>query len=97
MRVEALGRISSVSPDIPDRFRTVLETALLDRDDLSEAVLLLESALAVHRNPPGGLLPAEAVLAGDAFVPMAVQAMLERGMPIREIDSLLEEFIQELD
>ncbi|MCD4708878.1 MAG: hypothetical protein K8S62_14190 [Candidatus Sabulitectum sp.] len=89
MREEALARISRATADLPERWREVLENTLLNAEFPSEAELLIQSALAVHANYPPGTEPAEAILAGDAFTPMAIESMLDNNLSLAEIEEFL--------
>jgi hypothetical protein len=85
----AYERINRETVGLPERWREVLITALADSDCSSEAELFLQSALSVHKTFPTNLEPAEAILAGDAFVPLAVQAMLDNNISLDDIDEHL--------
>ncbi|MCK5784954.1 MAG: hypothetical protein KAH54_00190 [Candidatus Sabulitectum sp.] len=89
MREEALRRIQALPDDLPERWREVLESALLNSEFSTEAELFIQSALAVHTEYPRGLEPAEAILAGDAFIPMAIESMLDNNQSTAEIEEFL--------
>ena len=89
MREEALRRIQAIPGDLPERWREVLENALLNSEFSTEAELLIQSALAVHTEYPRDLEPAEAILAGDAFIPMAIESMLDNNQSTAEIEEFL--------
>ncbi len=93
MREETLERINRDTEGFPDRWREVLQEALLEGDFKTEAHRLLESAVKAHRNPPSRMETAESILAGDAFIPMAVEAMTDAGVPLEEMDRILAEMI----
>lgn len=93
MRKEALRRISNETTDLPERWREVLESALLNSEFSTEAELFIQSALAVHTKYPSDMEPAEAILAGDAFIPMAIKSMLDNGLPLSEIEKHLERVV----
>ncbi|RKZ00921.1 hypothetical protein DRQ21_11625 [Candidatus Fermentibacteria bacterium] len=89
MKQQALNRIRTETAGLPERWREVLETALKSTDFSTEAELLLQSALTVHSRYPEDMEPAEAILAGDAFIPMAVESMLDTNCSLEEIDRFL--------
>lgn len=93
----ALKRIRKQTTDLPERWREVLEDALLNADFPSEAELLIQSALAVHKNYPANMEPAEAILAGDAFIPMAIESMLDNNLPLAEIEEFLGRVARKFD
>ncbi len=80
MRSETLSRIDEATADLPERWRSILHETLLEGSFIDEPHRLMASALAVHRDHPPGMETAEAILAGDAFIPMAVQTLLEQGV-----------------
>lgn len=96
MREKTLERIDRDTEDLPDRWREVLHEALLEGDFSTEAHRLLESAIEAHGNPPSSMATAESILAGDAFIPMAVEAMTDAGVPLEEMDRILAEMILRL-
>ncbi len=85
----ALKRISNGTVDLPERWREVLESALLNENFSTEAELFIESALAAHKNYPSNMEPAEAILAGDAFIPMAIESMLDGNCSLEELEQFL--------
>ncbi|GEM_PF-1287512 len=89
MKVKALNRIRTETAGLPERWKEVLEIALKNSDFSNEAELLLQSALAVHSRYPEDMEPAEAILVGDAFIPMAIQSMLDNNLSLEEIDEQL--------
>jgi len=89
MKDKARNRIRTETAGLPERWREVLETALRSSDFSTEAELLLQSAVAVHSRYPENMEPAEAILAGDAFIPMAIQSMLDSDLSLEEIDEQL--------
>ncbi|MCK5132119.1 MAG: hypothetical protein KAR40_08215 [Candidatus Sabulitectum sp.] len=93
MRKEALRRISIETTDLPERWREVLHSALLNSEFSTEAELFIQSALAVHTKYPSDMEPAEAILAGDAFIPMAIESMLDNELPLSEIEKHLERVV----
>ncbi len=97
MKEEALTRINNATADLPERWREVLKNALLNKEFSTEAELLIQSALAVHTKYPPGLEPAEAILAGDAFIPMAIESMLDNNLPLAEIEELLGRVVGKFD
>lgn len=97
MRTETLARIDLVTADLPERWRNILHETLLEGSFIDEAHRLIASALAVHRNHPPGMETAEAILAGDAFIPMAVQALLEQGVSLPDMEKFLAEAIRKFD
>lgn len=97
MKDAALKRIHDETTDLPLRWREVLESALLNTEFSTEAELFIQSALAVHTEYPPGLEPAEAILAGDAFIPMAIESMLDNNFPLAEIEELLGRVVGKFD
>lgn len=91
MRVQdtALKRIRKQTTDLPERWREVLENALINSEFSTEAELLIQSAFAVHTKYPSTMEPAEAILAGDAFIPMAVESLLDNNSSLEEIEQFL--------
>ncbi|MCK5034753.1 MAG: hypothetical protein KAS73_02590 [Candidatus Sabulitectum sp.] len=89
VKAAALKRISNGTVDLPERWREVLESALLNADFATEAELIFQSALAVHKNYPSNMEPAEAILAGDAFIPMAIESMLDSNCSLEELEQFL--------
>lgn len=85
----ALKRIRKQTTDLPEGWREVLENALLNREYPTEAELFMQSALAVHKNYPPDMEPAEAILAGDAFIPMAIESMLDNNYSLEELKQFL--------
>lgn len=72
MMERILAKIDRLTEDHPRRWREILRKTLLEGSFPSEAHRLAESALALHSSPPADLEPAEAILAGDAFLSMAM-------------------------
>lgn len=93
MREATLKRIDNATTDLPERWQKVLKDALLDTDFSTEAELLIQSALAVHSKYPSNMKPAEAILAGDAFIPMAIESMLDSNCSLEEIEQFLEKVV----
>ncbi len=93
----ALKRIREQTADLPERWREVLENALLSTDSFTEAELFLQSALAVHKNYPSNMEPAEAILAGDAFIPMAIESMLDTNCSLEELEQFLKNAVCAFD
>lgn len=91
MRETTLKKIELDTRDLPERWTEVLHEALLRGGFNTEARRLLDSALEAHRNPPETMETAESILAGDAFIPMAVEVLANTGVPLEEIDSILAE------
>lgn len=91
MMEETLNRIQRATADLPERWKTVLEEALLKGEFNGEADRLLKSAVSIHRNHSPKMETAESILAGDAFIPMAVSVLLESGVPLEEIERILTE------
>jgi len=89
MKEESLQRIRTATEDLPSRWREILEKALLNGEFRNEAERLLRSSLAIHENHPPGMEPAEAILAGDAFIPMAVAVLVEERVPLEDIRTIL--------
>lgn len=89
MKDSAVKRIGAETTDLPERWREVLQGALLSTEFSSEAELLIQSALAVHTRYPANLEPAEAILAGDAYIPMAVESMLQGNCTLAELEKFL--------
>lgn len=89
VRDAALKRINDATTDLPERWREVLENTLLNADFSTEAELLIQSALAAHKNYPSNMEPAEAILAGDAFIPMAIESMLDSNCSLEELEQFL--------
>jgi len=85
----ALRRISNGTVDLPERWREVLEKALLNTEYPTEAELLMQSALVIHTKYPPDMEPAEAILAGDAFIPMAIESMLDSNCSLEELEQFL--------
>ena len=83
--------------DHPERWRKVLEIALLDGEFSSEEEQFLNSALAIHNNYSEDLAIAESVLAGDAFIPMAIECLLDSKKEICDIESFLQEAVKQID
>ena len=96
-RDAALTRIRKQTTDLPERWREVLENALLSADSSTEAELLLQSALAVHTKYPSTMEPAEAILAGDAFIPMAIESMLDTNCSLEELEQFLKNAVCSFD
>jgi len=86
---DTIERINRDTADLPERWRDVLMLAVLEGEFCSEADRLLESAIAAHSCHPPEMETAEAILAGDAFFPMAVETLLDEDVPLKEIDELL--------
>lgn len=91
MREDTLERIRKSTYGLPERWREVLAKALLKGEFHNESSRLLSSAVAVHSDPPGEMEIAESILAGDAFIPMAVEVLLEEGASLEEIRRVLSE------
>ncbi|MCD6588544.1 MAG: hypothetical protein J7K88_08340 [Candidatus Fermentibacteraceae bacterium] len=94
---EAHNRINRGTAGLPPRWRKVLDSSLLSAEFPNEAELLIRSALAVHRKYPPDMEPAEAILAGDAFIPMAIESMLDTNCSLEEIDRFLVRAIELFD
>ena len=84
-------KIDAATTDLPERWREVLHNALLKTEFSNEADLCIQSALAVHSKYPAGMEPAEAILAGDALIPMAVESMLDNDCQLEEIEAFLKQ------
>lgn len=97
MRKETIDRIVRDTADLPERWREVLQIALLDGDFKSEAHRLIQSAETIHSHNSSEMDTAESILAGDAFIPMAVEILLDNGVPLEEIDSFLAEAAGKFD
>lgn len=93
---ETIRIIESETADLPPRWRTVLMEALLPGDFDDEAERLLASAIAVHRTFPQGMKTAEAILAGDAYIPMAVMEMIRSGSTPGEILEAVRKFVNQI-
>ena len=91
MRDDTLKRIERATIDLPARWREILEAALLKGEFRGEAERLLQSALNIHENLSPDLKTAESILAGDAYIPMAVSVLLDNGTSPVEIERLLKE------
>ncbi len=89
VRDSALNRVNHETKDLPERWREVLHSALLKTEFSDEADLCIQSALAVHSKYPADMEPAEAILAGDALIPMAVESLLDNDCPLEEIEAFL--------
>lgn len=89
MREETMERIKESTGDLPPRWREVLEKALLSGEFENEAERLLSSSLAIHEKLSSEMEPAESILAGDAYIPMAVKALIEDGVSLEEIQKVL--------
>ncbi|MCP4648153.1 MAG: hypothetical protein GY852_10560 [bacterium] len=96
MREDALNRIGKDTAGLPERWREVLMQCLSEANFESEAELLIKSALAVHANYPPNMEPAEAILAGDAFIPMSLESLLESNS-LAEIDLFLSRAVGKFD
>lgn len=96
MRVKdaALNRIRKQTADLPERWREVLENALINSEYSTEAELLIQSAFAVHKKYPSTMEPAEAILAGDAFIPMAIESLLDNNCSLEEIEQFLNRAVE---
>ncbi len=97
MRSETLSRIDRATADLPERWRNILHETLLEGSFDNEAHRLIASALSVHRSHPPGMETAEAILAGDAFIPMAVETLLEQGVSLADVEEFLAEAIRKFD
>ncbi len=86
---ELKKRIDSETEGLPARWREVLYSALLNTEHPTDAELCIQSALAVHSKYPADMEPAEAILAGDALIPLAVESMLDKDYPLEEIEAFL--------
>lgn len=84
-----MERIRESTGDLPLRWREVLIKALLPGEFENEADRLLRSSLAIHENQSLEMEPAESILAGDAYIPMAVSALIEDGLSLEEIKAVL--------
>ncbi len=93
----ALNRIRKQTTDLPERWLEVLENALLNDDFSTEAELLIQSAFAVHKKYPCTMEPAEAILAGDAFIPMAIESLLDDNCSLKEIEMFLSRAVELFD
>ena len=89
MREETLLTIKESTDDLPPEWRSILEKALLHGEFGNEAERLLQSSLAVHENHLPEMETAQSILAGDAFIPMAVEALLEQEVSLEEIKAVL--------
>ena len=89
MRDTLLKRIDRETADLPERWREVLKKSLIQGEFSTEAELLLKSALAAHTAYPPQMDPAESILAGDAFIPMAIKSMLNNNCSIEEVEQFL--------
>jgi len=89
MKEDALRRIRKDTEDLPERWREVLEESLLEGEFQSEAHLLMQSALAIHTDYSPILEPAESILAGDAFIPMSIESMINSDATLEEIEKFL--------
>ena len=89
VRDSAIKRINHETTDLPERWRDLLHSALLKTEYKTEAELCIQSALSVHSRYPADMEPAEAILAGDALIPMAVESMLDNDCPLEEIEAFL--------
>ncbi|PIE53627.1 hypothetical protein CSA37_00230 [Candidatus Fermentibacteria bacterium] len=96
MKEETLARIDAATEGLPKRWREVLHQTLLEGEFETEAHRLLESARTVHEEPPPDMETAESILAGDAFIPMAVQVLAEAGVSLKEIDAILLSAVEKL-
>ena len=86
---ELKKKIDSETQDLPARWREVLYNALLKTEHATDAELCMQSALAVHSSYPADMEPAEAILAGDALIPLAIESMLDKDYPLEEIEAFL--------
>jgi hypothetical protein len=89
MKEDALRRIEERTRNLPERWREVLKESLLSGEFQSEADLLLQSALAIHSNYSPNMEPAESILAGDAFIPMSIESMIDNEATLEEIEEFL--------
>jgi hypothetical protein len=89
MREETIERIRVSTGDLPVRWREVLEKALLHGEFENEAERLLRSSLSIHERHSPEMETAESILAGDAYIPMAVKTLVEDGISLEEIKAVL--------
>ncbi len=97
MKSKAITRINREVEDLPKRWNEVLVSSLLDSEFSTESELFIQSAFAVHSNYPSHLEAAEAILAGDAFIPMAVESMLDANDSLEEIKKFLNRAVELID
>jgi len=90
-------RIDDAVINHPSRWGKVLEIALLEKENTTDEITFLQSAFAVHTNYPPNLKVAEAILAGDAFIPMAIACLLDKKVKLSEIDTFLSEAVELFD
>jgi len=88
---DTLEIIDKSTADLPPRWRQVLKGALLPGNFRNEADRLLRSSLAIHQRHSPEMEIAESILAGDTYIPMAVEVLLEHGVSLDEIRNLLSE------
>ena len=91
MKNNCRKRIQGAVKNHPARWSEVLEIALFEEENSSDETIFLQSAFSVHANHPPSLEVAEAILAGDAFIPMAIACLLDRKVKLSEIDMFLSE------
>ncbi|HOP27774.1 MAG TPA: hypothetical protein PLM22_11640 [Candidatus Sabulitectum sp.] len=97
MSVEETRKIiEAETADLPPRWRRVLMEALLPGDYDNEAERLLDSAVSVHRCFPEDMETAEAILAGDAYIPMAITEMIRSGSTPGEILEAVRKFVNQI-
>lgn len=97
MSVEETRKIiEAETADLPPRWRRVLMEALLPGDYDNEAERLLDSAVSVHRCFPEDMEIAEAILAGDAYIPMAITEMIRSGSTPGEILEAVRKFVNQI-
>lgn len=94
MREAVRERINRETADLPERWGEVLKDSLIKGDFSTEAEFLLKSAVAAHTAYPPQMDAAESILAGDAFIPMAIESMLENNRSLEEIERFLSEAVE---
>ncbi len=94
MKSDCRDRIQEAVENHPPRWKKVLEIALLEEEHSSDELIFLQSAFAAHTSYPPDLEVAEAILAGDAFIPMAIACLLDKKVKLSEIDTFLAETVE---
>lgn len=97
MRDTVLKRIERETVDLPERWSEVLKNSLVKGVFATEAELFLKSAITAHSSYPPEMDPAESILAGDAFIPMAIESMLDKNNSLAEIEQFLSKAIELVD
>ncbi len=97
MKSNCRNRIQEAANNHPPRWEKVLEIALLEEEHSSDELIFLQSAFAAHTSYPPNLEVAEAILAGDAFIPMAIACLLDKKIKLSEIDTFLSEAVELFD